>query len=198
VVAEIYQAQIRGTPQFGGDYTALCPLLPSGEKTATPHLTWSDDPFVKGEPTIIELAGSRLGYHCPIARTVFLGTPPAKLAKTADVVIEGLHAALAAAKPGALAEEVEAAWRGAVAKHGVRKESRIGYPFGLAYPPDWGEHTVSLRPGDKTELKANMTFHCIPGIWEDGWGFEVSAAFVVTPSGGKPFYDFPERLTVKP
>jgi len=198
VVAEIYQAQIRGTPQFGGDYTALCPLLPSGEKTATPHLTWSDDPFVKGEPTIIELAGSRLGYHCPIARTVFLGTPPAKLAKTADVVIEGLHAALGAAKPGALAEEVEAAWRGAVAKHGVRKESRIGYPFGLAYPPDWGEHTASFRPGDKTELRANMTFHCIPGIWEDGWGFEVSAAFVVTAAGGKPFYDFPERLTVKP
>ena len=43
-----------------------------------------------------------------------------------------------------------------------------------------------------------MTFHCIPGIWEDGWGFEVSAAFVVTAAGGKPFYDFPERLTVKP
>ena len=113
-------------------------------------------------------------------------------------MIEGLHAALAAAKPGALAEEVEAAWRGAVAKHGVRKESRIGYPFGLAYPPDWGEHTASLRPGDKTELRANMTFHCIPGIWEDGWGFEVSAAFAVTTLGGKPFYDFPERLTVKP
>jgi len=197
VVAEIYAAQIRGTPEFGGDYTAICPLLPTGAGTSTPHLTWSDEPFRAGEATILELAGSRRGYHCPMARTVHLGKPPPRLAHTAAVVIEGLHAALAAAKPGAAAEAVEAAWRGATSKHGIRKESRIGYPFGLAYPPDWGEHTASLRPGDKTELRPNMTFHCIPGIWEAGWGFEVSAAFVVTPSGGKPFYDFPEALAVK-
>jgi Xaa-Pro aminopeptidase len=30
VVAEIYAAQTRGTPEFGGDYTAICPLLPTG------------------------------------------------------------------------------------------------------------------------------------------------------------------------
>jgi Xaa-Pro aminopeptidase len=197
VVAEIYAAQIRGTPEFGGDYTAICPLLPTGAGTSTPHLTWSDEPFRAGEATILELAGSRRGYHCPMARTVHLGKPPQRLADTAAVVIDGLHAALAAAKPGATAEAVEAAWRGVTSKHGIRKESRIGYAFGLAYPPDWGEHTASLRPGDKTELRPNMTFHCIPGIWEDGWGFEVSAAFVVTPSGGKPFYDFPEALAVK-
>lgn len=32
VVANIYQAQIRGTEAFGGDYPAIVPLLPSGEK----------------------------------------------------------------------------------------------------------------------------------------------------------------------
>jgi ectoine hydrolase len=197
VVAEIYAAQVKGTSAFGGDYTAICPLLPTGAGTSTPHLTWSDEPFREGEATILELAGSRRGYHCPMARTVHVGKPPKRLAGTATVVIEGLHAALAAAKPGATAEAVEAAWRGVISKHGIRKESRIGYAFGLAYPPDWGEHTASLRPGDRTELQPNMCFHCIPGIWEEGWGFEVSAAFVVTPVGGKPFYDFPEALAIK-
>ncbi len=196
-VAEIYRAQVSGTAAFGGDYTAICPLLPTGAGTGTPHLTWSDQRFKSGDPTILELAGSRLGYHCPMARTVFLGTPPTKLADTAKVVIEGLHAALEAAKPGATAEHVEAAWRHIVSKHGIRKESRIGYAFGLAYPPDWGEHTASLRPGDQTVLAPNMTFHCIPGIWEDGWGIEISAAFVVTERGGKALYDFPEELVVK-
>jgi Xaa-Pro aminopeptidase len=198
VVAEIYAAQVGGTAEFGGDYTAICPLLPTGEGTATPHLTWSDEPFRIGEPTILELAGSRRGYHCPMARTVFLGTPPARLADTGKIVVEGLHAALDAARPGATAEDVEAAWRRAITRHGVKKESRIGYAFGLAYPPDWGEHTASLRPGDRTELQPGMTFHCIPGIWEEGWGFEVSAAFAVTEGGGgRPFYDFPEALAVK-
>src|SRR5690349_19041927 len=104
VVAEIYAAQVKGTAAFGGDYTAICPLLPTGAGTSTPHLTWSDEPFRVGEATILELAGSRLGYHCPMARTVHVGQPPKRLADTATVVIEGLHAALAAAKPGATAE----------------------------------------------------------------------------------------------
>jgi ectoine hydrolase len=196
-VADIYRAQVSGIAAFGGDYTAICPLLPTGVGTGTPHLTWSDQCFKSGDPTILELAGSRRGYHCPMARTVFLGKPPSRLADTAKAVIEGLHAALDAAKPGALTEDVEAAWRAVASRHGVRKESRIGYAFGLAYPPDWGEHTASLRPGDKTVLEPNMTFHCIPGIWEDGWGIEISAAFVVGESGGKAFYDFPEELVVK-
>ena len=196
-VAEIYRAQISGIAAFGGDYTAICPLLPTGAGTGTPHLTWSDQRFKSGDPTILELAGSRLGYHCPMARTVFLGKPPTRLADTAKAVVEGLHAALEAAKPGVTTEEVEAAWRAVASRHGVRKESRIGYAFGLAYPPDWGEHTASLRPGDKTVLEPNMTFHCIPGIWEDGWGIEISAAFAVGESGGKAFYDFPEELVVK-
>src|SRR5579885_936221 len=197
VVAEIYRAQVRGTDEFGGDYTAICPLLPSGEGTGTPHLTWSDETYKTGEPIILELAGSRLGYHCPMARTAYLGTPPARFSDTAKIVAEGLHAALAAARPGATAAAVEAAWRGVMARHGIRKESRIGYSFGLAYPPDWGEHTASLRPGDDTVLATDMTFHCIPGIWEDGWGIEISAAFAVTAKGGVPFYDFPEDLVVK-
>lgn len=197
VVADIYHAQTAGTPEFGGDYTAICPLLPTGEGTGTPHLTWSDVPFVMGEATVVELAGSRLGYHCPMARTVHLGSPPRRLMDTAKVVIEGLRAALEAARPGATAGEVEAAWRRVVARQGIRKESRIGYPIGLGYPPDWGEHTASLRDGDRTVLKPNMTFHCVPGIWEDGWGFETSVAFVVSQNGSRSFYDFPEDLMVK-
>ena len=60
------------------------------------------------------------------------------------------------------------------------KGSRIGYSMGLNYPPDWGEHTASLRPGDKTVLAPNMTFHMILGMWMDNYGFEGSESFRVT------------------
>ena len=195
--AAIYRAQMTGTPEFGGDYPSICPMLPTGIGTSTPHLTWSDAPFREGEATILELAGCRRRYHCPMARTLHLGPPPAKMADAAEVIVEGLNAAIAAAKPGALCEEVEAAWRRSIAKHGIVKDSRIGYSTGLNYPPDWGEHTLSLRPGDRTELQANMTLHVIPGVWLDDWGIEISECIHVTERGAEPFCDFPRELIVK-
>ncbi len=195
--AAVYQAKISGTEEYGGDYTGLCPMLPTGVGTSTPHLTWTDQPFVNGEATILELAGARHHYHCPMARTVHLGKPPKKLVDTAAVVVEGLNNALAAAKPGIQCQEVEAVWREAIKKHGIIKESRIGYSTGLNYPPDWGEHTLSLRPGDTTELQPNMTIHMIPGVWLDDWGIEISECFRVTESGSKTLADFPRELFVK-
>lgn len=196
-VARIYEAQISGTGEYGGDYTSIVPMLPTGEGTSTPHLTWSDRPFQTGEATIMELAGARNHYHCPMARTIHIGKPPQLLADTAEIVVEGLNAALDTVKPGALCEDVEAAWRNTVARHGIVKDSRIGYSTGVNYPPDWGEHTLSLRPNDKTELRPNMTIHMIPGIWMDDWGIEISECFRVTENGAERFCDFPQRLFVK-
>jgi len=196
-VAAIYEAMVSGTPEFGGDYPSICPMLPSGVGTSTPHLTWTDAPFVEGEATILELAGVRRRYHCPMARTVHLGTPPQRLVDTAEVVVEGLNNAIEAAKPGVTCEEVEAAWRRTIEKHGIVKDSRIGYSTGLNYPPDWGESTVSLRPGDRTELQPNMTLHIIPGIWLDDWGIEISECVHITENGAVPFCQFPRRLFVK-
>ena len=119
------------------------------------------------------------------------------MADTARVVVDGLTAALEAAKPGALAQDIEAAWAAAIAKSGVIKDSRIGYSIGLNYPPDWGEHTISLRPGDRTVLEENMTLHCIPGIWLDDWGIDISEALRVTETGGEPFCSIERKLFVK-
>ena len=195
--AAIYQAQISGTADFGGDYTSLVPMLPTGVGTSTPHITWSDEPFVTGEATILELGGAHRRYHCPMARTVHLGPPPRKLADTAKVVVEGLNNALEAVRPGVTCEAVEAVWRETIARHGIVKDSRMGYSTGLNYPPDWGESTLSLRPGDKTVLQPNMTIHMIPGVWIDDWGVEISECFRVTETGSERFCDFPQDLVVK-
>jgi ectoine utilization protein EutD len=197
VVAKIYATQITGTAEYGGDYTSFVPMLPTGIGTSTPHLTWSDRPFVVGEATILELAAARHHYHCPMARTTFLGKPPTKMTDTEKVVIEGTQAALDAARPGATCEAVEAAWRQVISRHGIVKESRIGYSVGLSYPPDWGEHTMSLRPGDKTVLQPNMTLHVIPGIWMDDWGIEISECIHITERGARPFCTFPRKLSVR-
>lgn len=192
--AAIYEALITGTEEYGGDYPSIVPLMPSGEHTGTPHLTWTDRPFEEGDPVIIELSGCRHRYHSPLARTTFVGDPPEELQRTADVVVEGIEAALDAVEPGVTCETVENAWRDTIAQYGLEKEDRIGYSMGLGYPPDWGEHTASIRPGDETRLEENMTFHMIPGIWTEEIGMEISETFHVTGSGAETLADFPRRL----
>jgi Xaa-Pro dipeptidase len=196
-VAAVFQAQASGTRQFGGDYPAIVPMMPTGEKTSAPHLTWTDDPYQANQAVNLELAGCRHRYHCPIARTAFLGpNPPQKLSDLADITVEGLNLTLDTIQPGMTGEDVERVWRKHIAKKGFEKESRIGYSMGLNYPPDWGEHTASLRPGDKTILAPGMTFHMILGMWMDNFGFECSESFRVTKTGAETFATFDRKLFV--
>ena len=113
----------------------------------------------------MELAAARRHYHAPITRTAHLGTPPSEVRKLASVIVEGGDLALEAARPGATCAEVEVVWQGVLNRHGYQKESRVGYSIGLGFPPDWGERTASLRPGDTTVLEPGMCFHFQSGIW---------------------------------
>ena len=197
VAAAVYQAQISGTEEYGGEYSAIAPLMPAGVRTSTPHLSWTDGPYNDGDTVILELSGNYRHYHCPLARTMILGNASQKVRDLGATVSEGLTAALEGIKPGMLCEDVERIWAKTIAKSGFVKDSRIGYSMGLNYPPDWGEHTASLRPGDKTVLKPGMTFHMIPGIWLDDCGVDTSEPFVVTETGAEPFCHYRRELLVK-
>jgi ectoine hydrolase len=196
--AAISEAQIRGTPEFGGQAPANPPSILSGPNAATPHAAWSDRRFERDTATCLELSGCRLRYHCAMSRTVWLGEPPDDLRRLADATAEGMEAALAVVKPGSVCQDVELAWRQTIAKHGFSKPSRIGYSIGVNYPPNWADHTASLREGDLTVMEPNMTFHLMLGMWMQGWGFELSETFRVTPSGHELLADFPKQLFVKP
>lgn len=194
VIAEIYRAQIQGAEGLGGDYAAICPLMPVGEGTSTPHLTWSDAPLPGDALSMLEIAGVRRRYHAPLTRTVHIGPAPDTIRDAARVVVEGVDAALEIAKPGATAEAVEAAWQAVLRRNGLKKESRVGYPIGLNYPPDWGERTCSLRPGDRTELQAGMCFHIQSGLWLEDWGVAISESFIVSERGGERLCDVTRDL----
>ena len=153
LVAEILAAGTRGTAGFGGDYPAIVPLLPSGADASAPHLTWDDKPMQAGEGTFFEIAGCYHRYHCPLSRTVFLGKPTQEFLDAESATLEGMEAGLAAATPGNTCEDIAKAFFAVLAKHGIVKDNRTGYSIGLSYPPDWGERTMSLRSGDRTELQ---------------------------------------------
>ncbi|WP_059105615.1 M24 family metallopeptidase [Shouchella shacheensis] len=197
VAAAIYHAQISGTEEYGGDYPAIVPLMPSGIKTSAPHLTWSEQRYPSEETIILELAGCYKRYHAPLARTVVIGEPQQRVSDVADIVVEGMNEVMAFMKPGVTCEETEAVWRKAISRYGLEKESRLGYSMGLNFPPDWGEHTASLRQGDQTVLKPNMTFHVIPGMWYDDFGVEISESVRITEGGCELLCNFPRQLITK-
>lgn len=198
VAGQIRAAQVEGIPgEYGGDYPAIEPIILSGERTAAAHLPWTDRPFEANTVVILELAACRYRYHAPLARTIYLGKPPAEYSKLAETVIGGLNAALDTLRPGATCEEVEFAWNDYVSRYDVKKNSRIGYSMGLNYPPDWGEHILSLRRGEKARIESGMAFHVIPGIWKAGGGVEISESVLVTDNGCEPLCQTSRELMVK-
>ena len=196
IIAAVYESQVLGLPGKFGDYTSLCPLIQVGEGTSTPHLTWSDEPLPADSLVVMEIGAARRHYHAPLTRTVHLGKPPAEVSRLAEVIVTGVDAALEVSRPGTSCEEVERVWQDVLNQNGYRKESRVGYSIGLNFPPDWGERTASLRPGDKTVLEEGMCFHFQSGVWLDDFGAAVSEPFVVTDKGGERLCDVHRGLVV--
>ena len=196
VIADVYHSQISGYDHRYGDYTSLCPLIQVGEGTSTPHLTWTDAPLPDNGLVVMEIGAARRHYHAPLTRTMHLGKPAADISRLADVIIEGGDAALAMAKPGVTCAEVEAVWQAVLKRYGYAKESRVGYSIGLNYPPDWGERTASLRPGDETVLQSGMCFHFQSGMWLDDYGAAISEPFIVTEQGGERISHVARELIV--
>jgi ectoine hydrolase len=194
VIAEIFSTGARGLPDAGGDYAAVVPLVGAGSDLAAPHLTWSDKPFLADEAVMFELAGAHRHYHAPLSRTFYLGKPQDKFLDAASAVVEGIDAALAKAKPGNFCEDIAIALYDAVEKRGYRKESRTGYSIGIGYPPDWGEHSMSLRRGEKIELQPGMAFHFMPALWMGDWGMVITESLVITETGCETLTNYPRRL----
>jgi len=197
LVAEIFRTAINGADGHWGDYPAIVPLLPSGSDAAAPHLTWDGRPFKSGEGTFFELGGCYRRYHCPLSRTVFLGKPNQTFLDADKAVAEGMEAGLAAAKPGNCCEDIAKAFFDVLLRYGIKKDNRTGYPIGISYPPDWGERTMSLRLGDRTELQPNMTFHFMTGLWMEDWGMETTESIVITETGADCLTDYPRKLFIK-
>jgi ectoine hydrolase len=183
LVADILHAGITGVGDDWGDYPAIVPLTPSGLDATAAHLTWNGAPMQAGEATFFELSGCYRRYHAPLCRTVFLGTPSDDMLRAEAAQIEGIAAGLNAARAGNRTCDIANAFMAVMAKHGIERSGRMGYPVGLSYPPDWGERTASIRTEDQTVLEPGMVFHFMPALWMDSWGLETTETILIRDDG---------------
>ncbi|WP_024520966.1 Xaa-Pro peptidase family protein [Bradyrhizobium sp. Tv2a-2] len=188
--AEIIGTLVRGANGKPG--TALAHfLLCASPRTGTCHIRWTEDTFRDGSQVNLELAGVRHGYTSALMRTYIIGKPSDRLRRIHEAEAAGLEAALKTARVGATCSDVANAFYNTIEKMGFRKDSRCGYAIGI----DWSEPTASLRDGDMTLLKPNMTFHLMLGNWvEEDFGYVISETFRVTETGGEALTRAPRKL----
>ena len=196
-VAEIQKTLFKGTKDYGGEYASIATLLPTGKGTSASHLTASDEKFVNGEATVVELSGTYKRYHAPMARTVKLGKPEQKKIDAMNATNEALEAGIGVSKPGNTANDVAEKFWEILDKYKIKKESRTGYSIGIGYPPDWGEHTLNISKGDKTILKPNICYHMIAVMQFGDWGVEASESIRITEDGNELLCNFSRDLYVK-
>lgn len=198
LVADIMHAGITGVDDDWGDYPAIVPLTPSGLDATAAHLTWNGAEMKTGEATFFELSGCYRRYHAPLCRTIFLGTPPDDMLRTEAAQMEGIAAGLDAARPGNQTRDIANAFMAVMARHGIARSGRMGYPIGLSYPPDWGERTASIRAEDTTVLEPGMTFHFMPALWMDNWGLETTETILIRDGqAAEPLCNVARKLFVK-
>ncbi|MFT5259204.1 MAG: ectoine hydrolase [Saprospiraceae bacterium] len=197
LAAAIYQTGIEGADGHWGDYPAIVPILPTGMDATAAHLTWDDRPFEQGDITFFEVAGCHKRYHCPLSRTISLGTPPKKYKDAELAVLYAMEAGLAQAQAGNKCEDIAIGFFDELEKHGFKKNNRTGYSIGMSYPPDWGERTMSLRRGDLTELKPNMVLHFMPALWLDDGGLEITETIAITETGYERLANVAQKIFIK-
>lgn len=181
-----------GTADAAGSAPFSAVTMPVTPFASAPHLNWSNRRYAANSQTNFEVGAYRYRYCAAVSRTVFLGTPPARLREIDMIVRESFEAALPAVRTGARCSDVYAAFWKTFSGRGVRKDSRIGYGIGI----DWTEGSYSLQHDDHRELRADSTVHLILGIWEPEEGYVFSETLRVTDRGAESFCTLPRQLYV--
>jgi Xaa-Pro dipeptidase len=159
-------------------------LVLFGESSAYPHGLEKPRALEEGQVVLIDGGTSVHGYASDITRTVAFGTPSAEAVKVFEIVREAQRRALAAAKPGKKAGEIDTVARDYITAQGYGPgykffTHRLGHGIGLE-----GHEWPYLVKGSEVVLRPGMSFSDEPGIYQYGkFGVRLEDIMVITETG---------------
>ena len=169
-------------------------ILQSGRDTSMVHRRASVKPFEKGDPVyfcfcnMAQFKQYKLGFD----RMFFINEISDEAIKVQQTAIDAQQAAIAAIKPGVTAEYIAQVANDIYSENGYETGYRTGRSIGMAYL-----ESPELKQGDKTILKAGMTFAVDGGISVDGkLGGRIGDSIVVTDTGADYLTDYPRTVLV--
>jgi Xaa-Pro dipeptidase len=163
-----------------------------GEYTASPHGSRTPQTIREGTILMVDDGCKVEGYTSDITRTFVLGKPTAKMKQVFDIVRRAQQAALAAAKPGAPNEAVDAAARKVLTDAGYGPgfkylTHRVGHGMGMDMHewPYLVKHNMYGWPKNPT-LQPGMVFSDEPGIYIKGeFGVRLEDDMHITETGAE-------------
>ncbi|HEY1479291.1 MAG TPA: M24 family metallopeptidase, partial [Gaiellales bacterium] len=190
VVAERTAAAFRDA----GCEETLFTLVASGPNGAFPHHHTGSRVLQEGDAVVLDLGGRLDGYPSDITRMAFVGEPSERYLEVHGVVDRAVRAGLAAARPGARCEEVDAAARGVIEQAGFGEYfvHRTGHGLGLSvHEAPW------IMRGATEELRPGMVHSIEPGIYLPGeFGIRLEEIVQITETGCEVFSGLPRDVYV--
>jgi Xaa-Pro dipeptidase len=161
-----------------------------GKYTAYPHGSIQPQTLHEGDMVLVDDGCSVEGYQSDITRTTVFGKPTARQREIWNLERKAQDAALAAAKPGATCESVDAAARKVITGFGFGPgyqvpglPHRTGHGIGLE-----GHEWTYLVKGNQTKLEPGMCFSNEPTIAIYGeFGVRLEDCMYITADGARMF-----------
>jgi Xaa-Pro aminopeptidase len=115
----------------GADGVAFPTIVAAGPNAARPHHHPGEREIGEDETVIVDMGAALAGYASDCTRTFATGALPADLAEAYDVCRDAQEAALAVARAGVSAREVDAVARTRIEDAGYRVLHGLGHGVGL-------------------------------------------------------------------
>lgn len=162
----------------GGHAESFAPIVGAGVNGASPHHNTGAAQIQRGNVVILDFGAMTGGYHGDITRTVAVGPASDEAKRVYEIVYRAYSAGVAAVRPGAAAQDVDAAARKAIADAGYGEYfiHRTGHGIGLD-----DHETPYILAGNETLLQPGHCFSIEPGIYLPGH-FGVRLENIVTVS----------------
>ncbi|GAG09304.1 unnamed protein product, partial [marine sediment metagenome] len=135
-----------------------------------------------------------MGYRLGFTRMLAITKIPHKIAQMYETVLEAQNKALAAAKPGVRACELNSICYDIIRRNGYGDyiAHRTGRGVGLGYV-----ERPEIKEGNETMLEPNMTFTIEPGIYVPGvGGVRVEDTIAVTADGYEELTPYPKQIRI--
>ncbi|QND50668.1 aminopeptidase P family protein (plasmid) [Phyllobacterium sp. 628] len=172
VIRAFYKAN-NATPEF----TSVC----FGENGAFPHHHTGERKLKANEAVLIDIGGRSEGYPSDMTRVAVCGETPADFDKVHAVLDRAVNAAIAAAKPGVAAKQVDKAARDVItgAGYGEFFLHRTGHGMGIdIHEPPY------ITATSETILEEGHVFSIEPGVYLSG-KFGIRLEEIVIIRGGQ-------------
>ncbi|MBT2185799.1 M24 family metallopeptidase [Sphingobium nicotianae] len=182
--ADIAALVVAASARLGGE--DIDALILIGEASAYPHGSNAPQSVTEGTLVLLDCGCKVHGYTSDISRSFVFGAASNAQRKVWDDVARGQQAALAAARLGAPAGEIDDAVRVLYERLGYGPRYRLpglshrtGHGIGMD-----GHEPVNLVHGEATRLAAGMCFSNEPGLYLPGqFGVRLEDCFHMTDAG---------------